>query len=71
VARPWLITRVVDPMAKFLCVPADQVLSVALGPLALLADDQACLAAGLPVYDALYAWCRSATGERHQWSPPG
>lgn len=46
-------------------------LAVALGLSVLHSDDQACLAAGLPVYDALYAWCRSATGERHHWSPPG
>lgn len=45
-------------------------LAVALGLSVLHTDDQACLAAGLPVYDALYAWCRSATGERHHWSPP-
>lgn len=35
-------------------------------------DDQALLAAGLPVYDALYAWCAaecSRTNETHRWSP--
>ncbi|MBL0148156.1 MAG: chromate resistance protein [Ideonella sp.] len=45
-------------------------LAVSLGLSAQHADDQACLAAGLPVYDALYAWCRSAQGERHHWAPP-
>lgn len=32
-------------------------------------DDQAMLAAALPLYDALYAWCREAAGERHGWNP--
>lgn len=32
-------------------------------------DDHAMLAAALPLYDALYAWCRSAAGERHGWDP--
>jgi len=26
-------------------------------------------AAALPLYDALYAWCRDAAGERHGWNP--
>lgn len=30
-------------------------------------DDQAMLRAALPVYDALYAWCREARGESHGW----
>lgn len=35
-------------------------------------DDHAMLAAMLPVYDALYAWCQdkaSAQDERHNWKP--
>ena len=32
-------------------------------------DDQAMLQAGLPLYDALYAWCRSAQDEPHSWKP--
>lgn len=31
-------------------------------------DDHAMLLAMMPVYDALYAWCRSAQGEAHRWS---
>ena len=27
----------------------------------------AMLAAAMPVYDALYEWCRNAQGERHSW----
>ena len=29
--------------------------------------DAAQLEAGLTIYDALYAWCRHDTGERHNW----
>jgi rhodanese-related sulfurtransferase len=32
-------------------------------------DDQAMLQAALPLYDALYAWCRSAQDEPHSWKP--
>jgi rhodanese-related sulfurtransferase len=32
-------------------------------------DDHAMLEAGLPLYDALYAWCRSAQDEPHSWKP--
>ena len=125
VACPWLIRRFVDPDARFLYVPADQVMAVAArenatpydvpdvelghhGPLCsfdaildryrlddpalhhlarivrgadtsdkdltpesrgleaiargfglVYADDQDQLAAELPVYDALYAWCQT------------
>lgn len=30
-------------------------------------DDHAMLAAMLPVYDALYAWCREGRAETHRW----
>jgi hypothetical protein len=48
IACPWLIAKFIDPTAEFLYVPADQVLD----------DDQRQLELCLPVYDALYAWCR-------------
>ena len=32
-------------------------------------DDHAMLAAGLPMYDALYAWCKWSQGESHGWNP--
>ena len=32
-------------------------------------DDHAMLEAAMPVYDALYAWCRSGQGEPHNWNP--
>jgi hypothetical protein len=32
-------------------------------------DDHAMLEAATPMYDALYAWCRAAQGETHNWNP--
>jgi rhodanese-related sulfurtransferase len=44
-------------------------LAVSLGYSRLHADDDhAMLAAMMPVYDALYAWCCHAQGETHRWS---
>jgi len=34
-----------------------------------LRDDQELLVVALVVYDALYTWCRSLSGERHGWHP--
>jgi len=42
-------------------------LAISLGLSAIEADDLSQLAAGMPIYDALYGWCRHATGERHNW----
>jgi hypothetical protein len=44
-------------------------LALSLGLSQRFADDQAMLRAGLPVYDALYAWARHARGETHGWPP--
>jgi rhodanese-related sulfurtransferase len=45
-------------------------LAVSLGLSRLHAeDDSAMLEAAMPVYDALYAWCRQAQGETHAWTP--
>jgi rhodanese-related sulfurtransferase len=43
-------------------------LAFSLGLSRLHADDHEMLAAALPLYDALYEWCRAAQGERHSWS---
>lgn len=136
IACPWLILRFIDPQARFLYVPTDQVFDIAasrgaaafdirgapfshdaelcsfdaflksfrlpdeaglkvlapivrgadtdrydLAPEAAglhavslglsldFADDQALLAQGLVIYDALYAWATRAQGERHDWRP--
>ena len=43
-------------------------LAVSLGLSRMYADDLAQLDAGMLVYDALYRWCRDATGETHNWT---
>ena len=58
IACPWLIRKFIDHEAEFLYVPADGVLSVANFHLLEL-DDHRQLELCLPVYDALYAWCRN------------
>ena len=47
-------------------------LAVSLGMSRNIGDDHAMLDAMLPVYDALYGWCRDAvagTDEKHNWKP--
>lgn len=46
-------------------------LAVSLGLSRMHRDDLAQLEAAMPVYDALYRWCRDATGETHDWPTPG
>jgi hypothetical protein len=41
--------------------------AVSLGLSCLYSDDDALLRQGLVLYDALFAWCCSAQGERHGW----
>lgn len=48
---------------------APGLLAITLGLNANIPDDQRLLEAGMLVYDALYTWCRSLTGERHGWDP--
>lgn len=43
-------------------------LAVSLGLSRMYADDLEQLDAGMLVYDALYRWCRDATGETHNWT---
>ncbi len=44
-------------------------MALSLGLSCLHTDDHAMLEAAMPLYDALYAWCRSAQGEPHSWKP--
>jgi rhodanese-related sulfurtransferase len=44
-------------------------LAFSLGLSRLHPDDHAMLEAALPLYDALYAWCRQAQRESHGWNP--
>jgi hypothetical protein len=43
--------------------------ALSLGLVVNFAEDQALLAQGMIVYDALYAWATHARGERHTWEP--
>jgi len=44
-------------------------LAISLGLSNIFHDDQAMLAQGMVVYDALYAWCRHTRDENHNWVP--
>jgi len=48
---------------------APGLLAITLGLGANIRDDQELLQAALIIYDALYTWCRSLSGERHGWHP--
>jgi rhodanese-related sulfurtransferase len=62
------IVRGADTSRMELAPQAAGLLAISLGLSRLHAqDDHAMLAAGMPVYDALYAWCREARGEEHFW----
>jgi hypothetical protein len=50
------------------CELAD-LLALSLGLSQLHEDDQHMLQAALPMYDALYAWCRKAQRERQGGDP--
>ncbi len=67
------IVRGADTDQLDLAAQSAGLLAVSLGMSRLHAtDDHAMLAAMLPVYDALYAWCGdriTATDERHNWKP--
>ena len=46
---------------------APGLLAITLGLGTNIRDDQALLQAALIIYDALYTWCRSLSGEHHGW----
>jgi rhodanese-related sulfurtransferase len=56
------IVRGADTGRPELAPQSAGLLAISLGLSAACADDQVCLANGLVVYDALYAWCRTAPG---------
>lgn len=64
-----LVVRGADTGNLALAPQASGLLAVSLGLSRLYADDQEMLRHGLLVYDALYAWCREAQGEKHFWNP--
>jgi hypothetical protein len=63
------IIRAADTDTLDRSAEAPGLLAITLGLGANIRDDQALLRAGLVIYDALYTWCRTLTGERHGWYP--
>lgn len=66
------IVRAADTDRLDLAPQAAGLLSISLGMSRTYSDDHAMLAAMLPVYDALYTWCRDAVAgqdEQHNWKP--
>lgn len=65
-----VIVRGADTDRLSLAPQSAGLLAISLGLSRLHADDHAMLAAALPLYDALYAWCRGAQNESHRWVAP-
>jgi rhodanese-related sulfurtransferase len=66
------IVRAADTDRLDLSPQAAGLLAISLGMSRTIMDDRAMLDAMMPVYDALYAWCRDAvagTDEKHNWKP--
>jgi rhodanese-related sulfurtransferase len=62
------IVRGADTSRPALAPQCAGLLAVSLGLSRMHAEnDHAMLAAGMVVYDALYAWCRDARAEKHTW----
>ena len=68
-ARLAEIVRAADTDTLDRSPQAPGLLAISLGLGANIADDQELLTAALPIYDALYTWCRSLGAERHGWHP--
>lgn len=61
------IVRGADTARLDLEPQAAGLLAISLGLSAIEQDDHAQLEKGMAIYDALYGWCRHATGETHNW----
>jgi rhodanese-related sulfurtransferase len=65
--RLALIVRGADTARLDLAPQASGLLAASLGFSRMYKDDLAQLDAAMPLYDALYRWCRDATEETHNW----
>ncbi len=63
------IVRGADTARLDLAPQAAGLLAMSLGLAAIHDDDLALLDQGMILYDALYAWCRFAVAETHDWRP--
>ncbi len=61
------IVRGADTARPDLAPEAAGLVALSLGLSRMFSDDLAQLDAGMLLYDALYRWCRDATGETHDW----
>ena len=68
-ARLAIIVRGADTDRHDLAPQCAGLLAISVGMGRLHRDDHALLDAMFPVYDALLAWCRDASDERHAWRP--
>jgi len=64
-----LIVRGADTSRPDLTPQSPGLLAISLGLKATIADDHEILRFGMVMYDALFAWIRSAQGETHNWPP--
>ena len=63
------IVRGADTSRLDLTPQSHGLFAISLGLSHCFADDHEMLKHGMVMYDALYAWCRSLTGETHNWPP--
>ena len=63
------IVRGADTARLDLAPQCAGLLAISLGLSHGVRDDHEQLRHGFVVYDALYAWCRHARGEAHDWNP--
>ena len=62
-----VIVRGADTARPDIAPQAAGLLAVSLGLSRMYSDDLEQLEAGMPLYDALYRWCRDAIDETHDW----
>jgi hypothetical protein len=67
-AKLALIVRGADTDRLDLAPQCAGLLAITLGLVHNHADDHVVLAHGMVLYDALYAWCRMESPERHRWN---
>ena len=63
------IVRGADTSGLDLTPQSAGLFAISLGLSHMHEDDHEMLKHGMVMYDALYAWCRSLTGETHNWPP--